>query len=152
MSSSLIRSENVWQTFAIENRSVDISHNQSLVYQLLLKISAYWWTNCRLQLRICYPLRHYYYIMWCQCGMGIWCVLKCLCAEQTTVMQTFYWRSPFSYSMQLSVSNMTSVCGLEVEMNFKVDLSNLTTELKILWCLFSLHRSIIGCNSSVWSE
>ena len=147
MSASLIWSQNVWQTLAIENRSVDISHNQSLFSTK----SGYWGNNCRLQLRMWYWQTHYYYILWYQNVVWAFCVYWNVCehsnlqlCRHSTVVHHLHPACNFQ-------SVMTSVWGLAVEINFKTQLSKLATELKILVWLFGLRKNIMGCNWSVWS-
>ena len=143
-SASLFRIQNVWQTLAIENRSVDISHNQ----WIFPTKSGYWETNCRLQLIMWYWQTHYYHILWYQYVVWAFCVYWNFCEHSNLQLCRHSTGDHHLHPACNFQSVMTSVCGLAVEINFKVHLSKLTTELKILAWLFGLRRNIIDYKCS----
>ena len=147
MSASLIWSQNEWETFAIENRSVDISHNQS--------ISSHNIRILRDQLET--PINNVVptdtlllYIVVSKCGWTF-CVYWNICEHSNLQLCRHSAVDHHLHPACNFQSVMTSVCGLAVEINFKVYLSKLKTVLKILAWFFVIHKNIIDCNWSVWS-
>ena len=147
MSASLIWSQNVWQTLAIESRSVDMSHNQSASSHKVRILRD----QLETPIRMWYSQTHYYYILWYQNVVWTFCVYWNVCEHSNLQLCRHSTVDHHLHPACNFQSVMTSVCGLAVEIILMVNLSKLTTELKILAWLFGLCRNIIDCKWSPWS-